>query len=518
MLETPVLFLIFNRPDTTNKVFETIKAAKPKMLFVAADGPRKHVEKEAALCERAKTIVLNSIDWDCEVFTLFREENLGCKDAISEAITWFFEHVEAGIILEDDCLPSQSFFPFCEILLEKYKNEEQVLSICGFSFFNNPELDDADYFFNRLGGIWGWATWRRAWNLYQYTNTFERKEYNKLNNRGLADYYWNMARKSNDNTWDLSWFYNRLCRNGISINPFQSLIQNIGTEGTHMNNGDNPIFKIKANYLNVEELNHPELVCIKPKIESSYYNKIIKFFKLKHSNKLKFKRIVRILKGFIFKRKIPVSYVFGDSHTEVFQYIDKHKLVKNRRFNVTLVGGATAQGMRNPNSKTNSLGIFSEKIKSLKKTASLIFLLGEVDTGFVIWYRATKYNESIDTQLQQSIDQYFDFLCELKKRGFHNITIVSAPLPTIQDNQDWGEVANARSEVKATQMERTKLTIRYNNLLSQKCRQNDFKFLNTDDRLLDKKTNIIKERFLNKDRTNHHLDLDEYSKIIIEKI
>ena len=301
MLETPVLFLIFNRPDTTKKVFEAIKAAKPKMLFVAADGPRKHVEKEAALCKRTKTIVLNSIDWDCEVFTLFREENLGCKDAISEAITWFFQHVEAGIILEDDCLPSQSFFPFCEILLEKYKNEEQVLSICGFSYFDNPKIVEADYFFNSQGGIWGWATWRRAWKLYHYTSQFERREFRKLYNKNLENYYWTMALKSNDDTWDLSWLYNRLVNDGISINPFQSLIQNVGMSGTHINDANHPLFRIKSNTIDCSQLIHPKEIKIQLALQKAYTNQIVKILNLKKSLKYRIKKELRSFINFFLQ-------------------------------------------------------------------------------------------------------------------------------------------------------------------------------------------------------------------------
>jgi hypothetical protein len=121
-LDCPVLFIIFNRPETTVRVFEAIRKAHPKQLFVAADGPRMGKEGEKERCEEARKIA-TQVDWDCEVKTLFRDENIGCGRGPAEAITWFFEHVEKGIILEDDCLPSQSFFGFCEKLLERYKND-----------------------------------------------------------------------------------------------------------------------------------------------------------------------------------------------------------------------------------------------------------------------------------------------------------------------------------------------------------------------------------------------------------
>jgi hypothetical protein len=114
-MKTPVLFLIFNRPNTAQRVFEIIKKIKPKYLFIAADGPRKNKLGEEKKCEETKNFILQNIDWNCEIKTLFRKENLGCREAISSAITWFFDNVDKGIILEDDCLPSESFFHFVKL-------------------------------------------------------------------------------------------------------------------------------------------------------------------------------------------------------------------------------------------------------------------------------------------------------------------------------------------------------------------------------------------------------------------
>nr|WP_321410883.1 hypothetical protein [uncultured Carboxylicivirga sp.] len=207
-------------------------------------------------------------------------------------------------------------------------------------------------------------------------------------------------------------------------------------------------------------------------------------------------------------------YVFGDSHTEVFDFLNKRKSFPLKRYNVTLVGGATAQGMRNPNSKTNALKIFKEKISKLPIESKLIFQLGEVDTGFVIWYRAQKYNESVSSQLYESIDHYINFINNLITKGFRKIILVSAPLPTIKDNQDWGEIANLRKEISATQIDRTKLTIQYNLLLEKCCKEIGIRFINLDNHLLNPDTGIIKDKFLNKDKLNHHLDIKEYSALL----
>jgi len=227
---------------------------------------------------------------------------------------------------------------------------------------------------------------------------------------------------------------------------------------------------------------------------------------------MKMKRLKKIVKK-IFKKKY---FVFGDSHTEVFQYINKKDLLRFIEFEVTLVGGATAQGMRNPNSKTNALEIFSNKIYSLSKKSTLFFLLGEVDTGFVIWYRALKYQESVEVQLLESINHYIKFLEQIIRDGYKKIIVISAPLPTILDDQDWGEVANLRKTVKATLRERTDLTLEYNKILRQKVIDLGCDFLCTDEYLLNTSTGVIDDRFRNKDKNNHHLDLENYADVIIQ--
>lgn len=212
-------------------------------------------------------------------------------------------------------------------------------------------------------------------------------------------------------------------------------------------------------------------------------------------------------------------YVFGDSHAEIFFHMNKIFPDSYLQFDVTSVGGATAQGMVNPNSQTNCLAIFNERISSIRdKNARLFFLLGEVDTGFVIWYRAQKHNESIESQMARSLDNYIAFLKQTRNAGFKNIIAVSAPLPTIKDGQDWGEVANLRKEIKASQKERTDLTLEYNKRLKSICMSEGFGFVDLDKELIDPSAGIIKQKFLNKDPNNHHLDIDEYAAVVFNKI
>jgi len=162
MLNTPVLFLIFKRPELTELVFKEIRRAQPARLFVAADGPGN--KAEMILCERARSII-QQIDWPCEVKTLFRDKNLGCKKAVSEAINWLFEHADEGIILEDDTIPSQSFFNYCQQLLEHYRNDDRIMHIAGENPLDYPVTQDS-YYFSKIEHCWGWATWKRAWRCF----------------------------------------------------------------------------------------------------------------------------------------------------------------------------------------------------------------------------------------------------------------------------------------------------------------------------------------------------------------
>ncbi|MFZ2189837.1 MAG: hypothetical protein WA057_01880 [Candidatus Magasanikiibacteriota bacterium] len=237
--DTPILFLIFNRPDTTRRVFEEIKKQRPKYLFVAADGPRLNIPGEIDRCQQTRDII-KEVDWECEIKTLFQEKNLGCGQAVSGAITWFFENVEEGIILEDDCLPEPSFFTFCEELLQKYRDNDKVGVISGDNFlFNKFEIKDS-YYFSQFSHIWGWATWRRVWQKYD----FDMKEWSRLRNENwlkkvfdkkTAQYYWQTifddVHSGKINTWDYQLTFACFLNDYLSVMPKENLISNIGFGG-----------------------------------------------------------------------------------------------------------------------------------------------------------------------------------------------------------------------------------------------------------------------------------------------
>ncbi|MEM7601910.1 MAG: glycosyltransferase family 2 protein, partial [Verrucomicrobiota bacterium] len=160
--DKPVLFLLFNRPDLAGRVFEEIRKAAPPRLYFNVDGPRPDREGESDLVQQCRRLA-EKVDWECDVFTQFHERNLGCGKSVSSGIFWFFESEESGIILEDDCLPAPSFFPFVTELLDRYRDDERVMHIGGSNHQRGAKRTDADYYFSRYEHVWGWGSWSRAW-------------------------------------------------------------------------------------------------------------------------------------------------------------------------------------------------------------------------------------------------------------------------------------------------------------------------------------------------------------------
>lgn len=289
LLKTPVLFMVFNRLDPTKQAFEVIRQAQPPRLYVAADGPIESRDGEAEKVQAVREHVMKNIDWDCEIKTLFREKNLGCKYAVSSAITWFFKNEEMGIILEDDCLPSQSFFWFCEELLVKYKDDERIGQICGFNPLGLYKTE-CDYFFSKYGSIWGWASWSRAWKYYDpdmkywpsvrdsniFFDLIDSKKEAKWRKRIFDNVY-----NKNIDTWDYQWSFAKLLNSFLSINPTKNLILNIGfgKDATHTKGSFNakfrPIFEIKLT-------THPDYILRDKFYDRLFFNKWVnrkQFFK-----------------------------------------------------------------------------------------------------------------------------------------------------------------------------------------------------------------------------------------------
>jgi hypothetical protein len=236
---TPILFIIFNRPDTTIQVFNEIRKIKPSKLYVVADGPRANKPSEKEKCEETRKII-DLVDWECEVHKDFSDINLGCKKRVSSGISWFFDNVEQGIVLEDDCLPDPSFFPFCEEMLNKYKDDERIGMISGDNFQFGKVNNEYSYYFSRYAHIWGWATWRRTWKKYDVSmSSWPENKKNKVLRKIFGNtkdvLYWTSVfdRVYNNkvNTWDYQWTYTNFINNYLSIIPAVNLISNIGFGG-----------------------------------------------------------------------------------------------------------------------------------------------------------------------------------------------------------------------------------------------------------------------------------------------
>jgi len=251
MFETPILFIVFNRPSKTRRVFERIRLIQPKKFYIAADGPRKTHQQDAALCREVKELI--KIDWECTIAYKYRDQNAGCKTNVSEAINWFFSKEEAGIILEDDCLPDLTFFPYCTDLLQRYKSDNQIFSISGCNF-GYTNANSSDYFLTPIFNMWGWATWKRSAKLVDYNLrewdklTYMQKLYFAVNKLGRPFYlnfdwgwfqFWinifNKIATGDINTWDYQWAYAQLKEGALTIFPKENLIENIGfdADATH---------------------------------------------------------------------------------------------------------------------------------------------------------------------------------------------------------------------------------------------------------------------------------------------
>lgn len=264
--KSPVLFLVFNRPDMTAEVFEAIRKAKPERLYVAGDGPRHGVHSDLRLVEETRRIA-TQVDWPCHVETLFRESNLGCKAAVGEAISWFFLKEHEGIILEDDTVPHPDFFLLCDSLLEKYRNETRVSAITGGNFQNGEVRGDASYYFSRHPHVWGWATWRRAWLFYDPLIEFwprlrKSKLFKNLFSSRREMRYWTNIMESvhkgrQTTSWGYPWMASVFSRNGLVATPNVNLVSNIGwgSNSTHTKDESSPFSRMRVEPIGI--IKHP---------------------------------------------------------------------------------------------------------------------------------------------------------------------------------------------------------------------------------------------------------------------
>lgn len=244
-MDTPILFLIYNRPKITRETFTVIRKYKPKHLFVAADGPKPGDIEEEHNCRLTREAT-EKIDWNCKIERFYRNQHVGLKGAVYEAITWFFKNVDEGIIIEDDCLVNESFFVFCKNMLSKYRNSSEVMHIGGSNFLPKNIQKKDGYYFSKYDNVWGWASWRRAWDKMDYSMLNWRK-FKKSGKFKLVlpnfweRQYWNVIAnaviKGKLNTWAYRWLFSIWENDGKCISPSVNLVENIGLidSGTHIN-------------------------------------------------------------------------------------------------------------------------------------------------------------------------------------------------------------------------------------------------------------------------------------------
>jgi hypothetical protein len=280
-LRTPVLFCIFNRPSTTRQVFEALRKARPDQLFIEADGPRADHPEDSRLCQEARDVVA-TIDWPCQVHRLYRDKNLGCQPAVVGGINWFFEHVTEGIILEDDCLPSHSFFAYCQEVLERYREETRVVHINGNNYCSTRVMASPySYHFTFLPQVWGWATWKRAWKKFEPSMAllpqFDDYRYFKHAGINYDDYQKIRARwykvhsgQMQDNVWDYQWHFINLLSCGLVVSPVKNLVSNLGFAGYATHSPQVNPLKAGLPTFELDTVTHPPEIFIDMELNSYY--------------------------------------------------------------------------------------------------------------------------------------------------------------------------------------------------------------------------------------------------------
>ncbi|MGC1307614.1 MAG: glycosyltransferase family 2 protein [Phormidesmis sp.] len=307
----PIIFLIFRRPKLTAQVFEAIRSAKPTKLFIVADGPRD--KDDILLCQQARAVTEN-IDWDCDVLRNYATENMGCRRRVSTGISWAFQEVEEAIILEDDCLPNYSFFNFCQALLEYYRHDNRIWMISGNNFQDGVKKSEFSYFFSKYPFIWGWATWKRAWNNYDANFDSWSEEYALQIIHSVCEdpdeeefrlqRFRDVAQGRLD-SWDPRWLFTCWANNALCVIPEKNLVSNIGfgAQATHTFNTSFPYANIKYNEL--LEIDHPQHVFRNVSADKYSYNHFFGGLSRKSDKSLRQKLLYKLKTLF---RKIKILF------------------------------------------------------------------------------------------------------------------------------------------------------------------------------------------------------------------
>lgn len=295
LIKSPILYCCYNRLNLIKKSIPIIKDINCKKIYISIDGPKNNEEDKI----RNENIIkyIKQIKFNSPIEILIHKKNLGCKTAIYEALKWFFQNEEFGIILEEDLLPSKNFFYFCDYALEKYKNKQKIMMISGTNYLGE-NIKSNNYFFSEHFLIWGWATWKRAWISYdvemqnwkkksvklELKKRYNSKEYNFLCNR------FNSFFKDYSDTWDIQWYFNCIYNEGLTVIPEANLVKNIGVEGTHSKKYYKTLF-LEYGEIEIERLISPN------KIERNYHFDFILHKKYNFNNYFltNFKKLIKNL-------------------------------------------------------------------------------------------------------------------------------------------------------------------------------------------------------------------------------
>ena len=270
LFQVPIYLQIFNRPDLTRKVFAEIQKIRPLKLFITADGPRKNIINDKNKCAEARSMV-KEINWECEVFTNFSDDNNGVYKSMTEGISWMFKHVDRAIILEDDCIPHFSFFRYCQDLLNYYEDDKRIALISGDNFQPTKKTTQYSYYFSRYLHIWGWATWKRSWDKTDFNMEYWPKYkkmkgldsvfYRKHEREYWYKYYQDVYEGKVEKNWDFMFALSSFMNNTMAILPNANLISNVGfgVDSTHLK------YKNKFQLIQLSEikfpLDHPPFIC-----------------------------------------------------------------------------------------------------------------------------------------------------------------------------------------------------------------------------------------------------------------
>lgn len=290
-MKIPILILLFNRPKFTRRLISKLKEIKPTTIYINIDGPRKNNSKDK-IFQSEITEIIKQINWTLDIKINFSKVNKGCRKSVREAIDWVLSIENHVIILEDDCIPSNIFFKFCDKMLDKYKNNNRVKAITGNNF-QKKKIGESDYYFSKYAHCWGWATWRRSWKNYDdkmyFWNDFKSsKEWNLLHNNKLEEKYWrkkfDLTYNRKIDSWAYVWLASIWFNNGLTITPNQNLVKNIGFDinSTHTFGLDTKKYSMDAQEGYIDFNNHPKNITANTDADlftfNNHYNGKYNFF------------------------------------------------------------------------------------------------------------------------------------------------------------------------------------------------------------------------------------------------